>query len=297
MRKVDLSGLRFGRLIVQKRIATSMVARYECICDCGGKKETNGTNLTRGLTKSCGCLAREVGRANGLATKKHGMEKHPLYAAWCGMMARCYNAGNSSFAKHGGRGIKVDAPWHDVRVFIQDMNPRPAGHVLDRRDNDGPFSKLNCRWVIIRDKARNRPFHNVRLAHAGRSLLLVEWAELLGVPYYLIANRWKRGMSIPEILSTEHYTPNLKHGLHDSRMHRAWRTMLDRCFNPNSKNPIDVDVCPQWRAFDRFLADMGAPAPGQVLRRRINARGFSPDNCYWGARASRKGIPRAERCG
>lgn len=60
---VDLIGLRFGRLTVVERASNGKngKTRWKCICDCGTSKEiiAFGTNLTRGLTQSCGCLHKE----------------------------------------------------------------------------------------------------------------------------------------------------------------------------------------------------------------------------------------------
>lgn len=56
----DLTGTRFGRLIVVKR-AENQKNRimWHCICDCGNETIVNGYSLTRGATKSCGCIQKE----------------------------------------------------------------------------------------------------------------------------------------------------------------------------------------------------------------------------------------------
>jgi hypothetical protein len=54
----------FGRLTVLERLAASIHgdSRYLCRCECGKQREVRGSSLTRGLTKSCGCLRRELMR-------------------------------------------------------------------------------------------------------------------------------------------------------------------------------------------------------------------------------------------
>lgn len=55
----DLSGKRFGKLVVIKRVGTSSWGKYatwECHCDCGGTKITASQTLKRGKVKSCGCI-------------------------------------------------------------------------------------------------------------------------------------------------------------------------------------------------------------------------------------------------
>lgn len=61
----DLTGQRFGRLVVLRLLGTRECAGgywravYECKCDCGNIVDKIGSNLSRGSVKSCGCLARE----------------------------------------------------------------------------------------------------------------------------------------------------------------------------------------------------------------------------------------------
>ena len=90
----------------------------------------------------------------------HGLRGHPLYGAWCNMINRCGNPWNYEWHNYGGRGIRVYEPWHDVAVFIADiellLGPRPAGMSLDRIDNDGNYEPGNVRWATAAEQARNR---------------------------------------------------------------------------------------------------------------------------------------------
>jgi len=57
----DLTGMRFGRLLVQERHDRQKgVARWKCICDCGNSTIAWQNSLSCGETQSCGCLAREI---------------------------------------------------------------------------------------------------------------------------------------------------------------------------------------------------------------------------------------------
>lgn len=57
----DLSGQRFGRLLVLRRADSSAsgATRWLCKCDCGKETIVLSNNLTRGQTQSCGCLRNE----------------------------------------------------------------------------------------------------------------------------------------------------------------------------------------------------------------------------------------------
>lgn len=75
----DLVGRRFGRLRVLARAPNNHRpgSRWYCWCDCGGDKVVARTELTKGVTSSCGCLQRE---AIGARNRTHGRSKDKVYA-------------------------------------------------------------------------------------------------------------------------------------------------------------------------------------------------------------------------
>ena len=63
----DLTGMRFGRLLVLEEIKERSYSpqglpqiKYKCLCDCGNIVEVYGSNLRKGNTKSCGCFNSEA---------------------------------------------------------------------------------------------------------------------------------------------------------------------------------------------------------------------------------------------
>ena len=67
----DISGQRFGRLVVVKQVAskTTKETRWLCLCDCGTEKEVGRSNIGRTVL-SCGCFGRERARETRIALAK-----------------------------------------------------------------------------------------------------------------------------------------------------------------------------------------------------------------------------------
>ena len=75
---IDLTGEKFGRLVIIEIANKNKRGNYKwiCLCDCGKEVVVVGHSIRRGHTKSCGCLQKE-----GLAKRvtKHGMKGTPTY--------------------------------------------------------------------------------------------------------------------------------------------------------------------------------------------------------------------------
>lgn len=61
MRYEDLTGERFGKLVVIERAGNDKYGSivWKCACDCGNTREVRSASLRNGHTKSCGCLQKE----------------------------------------------------------------------------------------------------------------------------------------------------------------------------------------------------------------------------------------------
>lgn len=170
--RLDLAGLRFGRLTAIRLVKSGKVgAHWECRCDCGGVKIVALSNLRQGRTHSCGCLQREFISARWhdlrASSWRHGEtipKMTPEYRAWGNMIQRCEYPRARGFENYGGRGIKVCPQWRaDYRQFLADLGRRPSPqHSLDRfPDNDGNYEPGNVRWATKGEQNRNqRRGHN-----------------------------------------------------------------------------------------------------------------------------------------
>lgn len=201
---IDLTGKRFGRLLISQRADDNKWkdTRWLCKCDCGKEKIICGKSLKSSTTKSCGCLSKEI---SVQCNTKHGHtargEESKTYASWKNINERCINPKNRYYHCYGGRGITVCQRWRKFTNFLIDMGKVPPGYQIDRIDNNKGYCKSNCRWATKKEQARNRRDNHLE-THNGKTQCLIEWAEEFGIASHVLRWRLKHGWSTGKALTT-----------------------------------------------------------------------------------------------
>ena len=180
---IDRTGQVFGRLTVLSEAIGGSDRKWKCQCSCGNITIVAGGNLRAGVSRSCGCLHKELlirqltkhgGSANGKRT--------PTYQSWRSMRKRCNNPNNPRWADYGGRGIRVCERWDDFASFLADMGEKPPGTSIERVNNERGYEPGNCIWADAATQARNtRRARYVTVC--GKRLLIREACDMYGVPH------------------------------------------------------------------------------------------------------------------
>lgn len=153
-----------------------------CRCECGTIKQVRYYDLISGKSTCCGCIGALKLAHRNYINGTHHLKRHPLYAIWRSMKARCLCHTAQQFKYYGGRGISICQEWKDDFKNFYDWAIKHGykkGLSLDRINNNSDYKPSNCRWTTAKQQANNR-----------RSTLKFIWnGELL--PFTIICEKEK----------------------------------------------------------------------------------------------------------
>ena len=153
---LQLAGRTIGNLTVLRKygreyVKASRVFRtlWECKCLCG-KIVLKKTQALSGKSPiGCGCCEWHI-------------HHNEAYNSWMGMKSRCNTVSCKDYAGYGGRGITYQPSWELFTEFYKDMGDPPTDSStgermsLDRRDNNGNYTKDNCKWSTRSEQQTNK---------------------------------------------------------------------------------------------------------------------------------------------
>lgn len=199
MKKIDLTGKKFGRLTVLAESGRNKNNHiiWLCKCDCGNEKNVLGDSLRRGHTLSCGCLALEK---LSKRSYKHGYSNERLYRIWAGIKTRTTNKNRREYPNYGGRGIRMCSEWFsDYLVFRKWALENGYGDSLsiDRIDVNGNYEPSNCRWANDNVQMNNQRSNHLITCN-GKTQNIAQWSKETGIPRPTISSRIFKYKMTPE---------------------------------------------------------------------------------------------------
>ncbi len=209
-KREDLTGRRFGRLIVLNFARRSPNGHAIWLCQCSCPRQTLlevfATNLKRLKTQGCVCILEEYHAAQAVAAKMNS----PLYITWINMRVRCSKEDGRDYKDWGGRGITVCDEWLDLEkgfaLFEEwaTKNGWREGLTLDRVDNDGNYTSENCQWATRKQQARNRRSNRMVNPFGEGEMPLIEAVEKYSpksLNYHQVKKRLNRGWDLKDALT------------------------------------------------------------------------------------------------
>lgn len=194
---VDLTGQKFGKLKVIRRVENNKQgnAQFLCKCDCGKEIIVRSSNLIQKHTVSCGCL-------RAITKTKHNSYKTRLYKVYRGMISRCLEKTNKEYSNYGARGITVCNEWKNNFLAFRDWalnngydeNAKYGECTIDRIDVNGNYEPSNCRWINLKLQAKNTT-RTIKITYKGKTQCLKDWAEELKIDYQTLRKKLKKGYS------------------------------------------------------------------------------------------------------
>jgi len=146
MKRLALTGQKFGRWEV-KNFSHSRDGKsfWKCLCRCGRTGVIQGGSLNRGMSLSCGCTKADYGKTHPNWHRK----LRPFEAAFNALLRSCKTRGIActltyeAFFEFTGteRCYYCGDAVQWTKFNAQTGNQR---YNLDRKDNDLPYSKVNC---------------------------------------------------------------------------------------------------------------------------------------------------------
>ena len=127
-----------------------------------------------------------------------------LWTIYHGMKKRCLNPNSPRYEDYGGRGIAVCDEWlqgFDNFAEWALTNGYNDTLTIERIDNDGDYTTGNCKWIPLGRQCFNKRT-SLMIRYNGKEKCLMDWCNILGLPYDTIHHRVTNGWSAKSAFET-----------------------------------------------------------------------------------------------
>ena len=194
----DLTGQKFGKLTVIKRVENHIlpcgnsICRYLCQCECVNTIEVNRNNLTQGYIKSCGCLkikdltGQKFGKLTVIKCVGKNKQHNLLWLCQC----ECGN-------------LKVTSSSNLIREHTKSCGCLQHTRTITKEED-----KLAKVLYGIRERCNN-PNHKEYKNYGGRGIKVCEeWDNLNNFREWALNSGYREGLTIDRINVNGNYEPN-----------------------------------------------------------------------------------------
>lgn len=138
-----------------------------------------------GSVYSIHLIGEEI-KLENIALKETKTERsRKLRNVYTAMTQRCKNKNHPDYVNYGGRGIKIEESLNTFDKFFNWAidNGYEEGLQIDREDNNGNYSTINCRWVSKAENIRNTRRNVINWELVDK----IRYGEYKNMPYKEIA--------------------------------------------------------------------------------------------------------------
>lgn len=224
---IDLTGQRFGRLVVIEKAETKNgIVKWKCLCDCGNEKIATGRDLKRGSVKSCGCYRHDF-RHKDLTGQTFGKLK---------VIERV--------SINGGHGSTWLCQCECGNTITVRRDGLTTGHTTScgcyaksgdaHRQHGMTGTKLHRTWMSMRARCRNRKFKQYKDYGARGIAVCDEWNGEHGFVAFMewaLDNGYSDELTIDRIDNDKGYSPE----------NCRWVTMAEQALNKRSNHYITFE--------------------------------------------------------
>ena len=197
----DITGKKIGHLTALRfdhMKGKKSYWEFKCICGNTCIKRSDCLNED----SSCGCWTKK--RKSELMNERHSNDEHHdsktrFYSIWNGAKTRCTNSNDSHYYLYGGRGIKFE--WVSYIDFKKDMYESylqacklygEENVSIERLNVNGNYCKTNCKWIHIKQQAKNRRTNVIVEMNDGTEMILSDYADMVNVKRSTMNGRYRR---------------------------------------------------------------------------------------------------------